>query len=85
MAKRLQKRSVVSTKTITSGKPEPEMYTEQGPTNVAVKGESFIGKCTKCNFYQANSRADHLCLDCHKKANGFVFNEEKNRYIKEKK
>jgi hypothetical protein len=81
VAKRLLKRTTTKAKEA----PEPETFTCEAPTNVAVKGESFIGKCTNCNFYQANSRADHLCLDCHKKANGFVFSEAKNRYIKEKK
>lgn len=86
MAKRLAKRA--STKTTTPSKkeaPEPETFTCEAPVNAAVRGESFLGKCVECNFYQANSRADNLCVDCHKKKAGYVLDEKQNRYIKEKK
>lgn len=82
MAKRLMSRT---TKTKAKEAPEPETYTEKGPVNVAVREESFLGKCKGCNFFQANSRADDLCLDCHQKKHGYVLDEKQNRYIKEGK
>ena len=80
MAKRLAKRTA-TTKTKTKEAPEPETLTCEAPVNVAVKGESSMGKCIKCNFYQANSRVDNLCFCCNKEANGYVLNEKQNRYV----
>jgi len=41
--------------------------------------------CEECGIFRANSRADNLCLNCHKAAAGFEYDEDKNRFVKKGK
>ncbi len=65
---------------------EPETVLCVEPENVASKGaEHFMPMCQECNCFRANSRADNLCLNCHKAAAGFEFDEDKKSFVKKKR
>jgi hypothetical protein len=64
--------------------PETTLCTE--PENVASKEKSYLmALCTECGIFRANSKADGLCLNCHKAAEGFEFDEEKKIFVKRRK
>lgn len=84
MPKRLLSRTSSTPKKVKEA-PEPETYMEKGSVNVAEKPTSLLGKCNKCDTNPSNSEVDHLCLTCHKLANGFEFNADKNSYVKRRK
>ena len=66
--------------------PEPETVLCKEPENVASKGiHHLMPMCEECGIFRANSQADNLCLNCHKAANGFEYDEEKNRFVKRRK
>lgn len=60
---------------------EPDVVCK-GAESVATSYAPILGKCTKCKMCPANSAVDTLCLRCHKEANGFEFDAEKNRFVK---
>ena len=82
MAKRLLKR--------TTEAPAPKKSKEVAEPDVICKGAESVatpyapvlGKCIKCKMCPANSAMDSLCLRCHKEANGYEFDAEKNRFVK---
>ena len=82
MAKHLVKR--------TSETPVPKKTKEvevpdvicKGAESVAAAYAPMLGPCTKCKMCPANSAVDRLCLRCHKEANGYEFDAEKNRFVK---
>lgn len=85
MAKRLARR--VSTVGKKKEAPEPDTFACKGVETAVTSEDSapLLGKCTKCDLNPSNSEADHLCLNCHKLANGFEFDEDKNLYVKKRK
>ena len=65
---------------------EPETILCIEPENAASKGiHYFMPMCEECGIFRANSRADNLCLNCHKAAAGFEYDEDKNRFVKKGK
>ncbi len=89
MAKRLLKRTPVD-----APKPAPARGKEVEPettlgkeVETAVKpGDklSSLGKCVDCGIYNAHSETDHLCYSCHRTKESYVFDEDKNRWLKKK-
>ena len=84
MAKRLVKRTSTE-----APKPLPTRGEEldvicKGAESVATNYAPLLGKCIKCKMCPANSAMDSLCLRCHKEANGYEFDTEKNRFVKVK-
>lgn len=41
-----------------------------------------LGMCVECNLFAAHSAVDSLCYGCHKTKAGFIFDVEKNRFVK---
>ena len=82
MAKRLLKRSSAEPVTKKSKEvAEPDVICK-GAETMATTYAPILGMCTKCKMCPANSAMDSLCLRCHKEANGFEFDAEKNRFVK---
>jgi hypothetical protein len=69
------------------GESEPATYLcEDARTAVtAAEKNPMGGMCVKCNINPAHSEVDHLCYNCHRASKGFVFDDEKNRFVKEKR
>lgn len=65
--------------------PEPATFLCKGPETVIEHTPLILGTCVQCNIYPANSATDSLCLDCHKRKEGYIFDEEQKLYIKEEK
>jgi hypothetical protein len=65
--------------------PEPDTYLCKGPETEIDKSEPLLGMCKECGRFQANSEVDHLCVNCHKEAEGFVFVEDEKRFVKRTK
>jgi hypothetical protein len=80
-AKRLVKRASAPAPSKTKEASEPDVICK-GAESVATTYAPALGFCTKCKMCPANSEGDHLCLRCHKEANGFEFDAEKNRFVK---
>lgn len=76
----------VTTKSVTkeATAPEPETTLCKVVETVAVSKESIMGKCIDCGNHNSHSEIDHLCLNCHKLKEGFVFDDDDKRYIKTK-
>lgn len=88
MAKRLTKRTATEApKPLPArGKEEePETYLCKDPETAKMDSGSLLGKCTGCSLNNSNSEIDHLCVTCHKLAEGLVFDTEQNRFIKKTK
>ena len=90
MPKRLTKRTSTETPkplpARSKEEPEPETVLCIEPENAASKGiHYFMPMCEECGIFRANSRADNLCLNCHKAAAGFEYDEDKNRFVKKGK
>ena len=65
---------------------EPETVLCVEPENVASKDlKHLMPMCEECGIFRANSKADNLCLNCHKAAAGFEYDEDKNRFVKKGK
>jgi len=64
--------------------PEPETFVCKGAETVTTGWTPLLGKCIECERLDAHSEVDHLCLNCHKDKEGFVFDDETKRYIKQK-
>lgn len=63
--------------------PESETVECQAPENVAGKGMHYLmPMCEECGIFRANSKADNLCLNCHKAAVDFEYDEDKNKFVK---
>lgn len=92
MAKKLTKRLVMAS-AVEAPKPlpargaEPETYLCEDARTVVTAAERVpsMGMCVECHVNPANSEVDHLCYNCHRASKGFVFDDEKKRFVKEKK
>lgn len=93
MAKRLTKRAAPASAVEASkplparGAAEPATYLCEDARTVVTEKERqpSMGMCDKCHMNPANSEVDHLCYTCHMASKGFVFDDEKKRFVKEKK
>ena len=69
------------------GAAEPATYLcEDARTAVtAAEKTPMGGMCVRCHINPAHSEVDHLCYPCHRAKDGFVFDDEKKRFVKEKR
>jgi hypothetical protein len=83
MPKGITRRTQPKVEKKTKDLPELETVLCVEPENQAIKDtEHFMPMCKECNCFRANSRADNLCLNCHKAAAGYEFDEEKKSFVK---
>ena len=90
MAKRLTKRTSTEEPKVPKKikeAPEPATYLCEDARTVVTAAERIPmgGMCVDCHVNPSHSEVDHLCYPCHKDKAGFAFDEEKNRFVKEKK
>jgi hypothetical protein len=72
-------------KTETVQKPKIEAAYEYDAKDTApAASEPMLGRCLN-DRNAAWTNTTHLCYNCHKEAEGYVFNEEKKLWIKPKK
>lgn len=86
MAKRLAKREAPDIPKVKKETPEPATYLCEDARTVVTAAERtpIGGMCVKCHINPSHSEVDHLCYPCRKAKDGFVFDEDKCRFVKEK-
>ena len=88
VAKHLTKRTAPETESLKPKKeaPEPATYLCEDARTVVTAAERIPmgGMCVECHVNPAHSEVGHLCYPCRKAKDGFVYDEEKNRFVKEK-
>ena len=83
MPKALTRRTQPKVEKKPKEEPEPETVLCVEPENIASKDvKHFMPMCEECNCFRANSRADNLCLNCHKAAAGYEFDEDTKSFVK---
>lgn len=83
------------TAAVDAPKPMPQRGKEEEPETTTCKGVEtdikpgdrtpIMGMCVDCGLHASHSESDHLCYNCHKIKNGFVFDEDQKRWIKKGK
>ena len=88
LTKRASPKSVEPPKPLPArGAVEPETYLCEDAKTVMTNAERMpmLGMCINCHVNPAHSEVDHMCYSCRRTRDGYVFDPEKKRYVKEEK
>ena len=82
------------TRRTTPRKPKKEPVVVEPETTLCVAPEPALadaslspslGMCVGCDFFAAHSLVDKLCYNCHKAAEGLVYDEDRKLFVKGKR